>query len=99
MRQASRTRWPFRVAGRRDILASPPSFALLAESVGSVRTLEELVPRVREVPETVTGMESVCLTAIDEGVVAADEPIDADVLIARADAAMYEAKRASRASR
>lgn len=77
---------------------APPSFALLAESVGSVRTLEEPVRPMREVWETVTGMESICLTAIDEGVVAAEEPIDADVLIARADAAMYEAKRAARAS-
>lgn len=45
---------------------SPPPFALLADSVANARTLEELVRPMLEVLETVTGMESTYLTAIDE---------------------------------
>ncbi|MDI9239571.1 sensor domain-containing diguanylate cyclase [Lysobacter sp. LF1] len=41
-------------------------FALIAESVASARTLEELVRPLLEVLEAVTGMESTYLTSVDE---------------------------------
>lgn len=46
--------------------SSPMPFALIADSVASARTLEELVRPLLEVLETFTGMESTYLTAVDE---------------------------------
>lgn len=45
---------------------APVPFALIADSVASARTLEELVRPLLEVLEAFTGMESTYLTSVDE---------------------------------
>lgn len=53
-----------------NVVVMPPvsvPFALLADSVASARSLEELVRPLLEVLEAFTGMESTYFTAVDEG--------------------------------